>query len=296
MILGHELAGTIDAVGPDVDSSRVGERAVALCFETCGRCPACTSGAHHLCADTQHLGHGAGFEGWDLNPGGYAEYCLVWAHRAVPLPGTVTFEDAVFADGLAVAVHAVRRAGLSAGAAILILGLGPIGHLCAQVATECAAGMVLCSEVNASARAHARRLLPHAAVSDPADTCLARLARRDAGVASVACVIDTTGSAEAQQAAVELLAPGGTMVFMAGVTEGVRLDLRALAGERAYTTSANFAFPEMDEAIRLLAMRDVEVEGLVTHRVPLSQVADALDLMDRKDETGAFKIVILPHA
>jgi len=293
MILGHEIAGTISAVGPDVAPTRVGERVVALCFQVCGTCPACRSGNEHLCPNTQHLGHGAGFEDWDLNPGGYADECLVWASQAVPLPASVSFEDAVFLDGLGVAVHSVRHARVRKGSSALMLGCGPIGLLCAEVACAWGASTVVCADTNAVAREHAARLVS-GPVLDPAEEDITSVALRATGGTGADAILDTTGSIVAQHAGVRALAPGGTIVYLAGPAPGLPLDLRALAGERTHTTSANFRLSEFPEAVDLLASGRVRVDGLVTHRFPVMQAADALATVDRKDQTGAFKVVIVP--
>ncbi len=294
MVLGHEMAGFVDAVGPDGDESLIGLRAAALCFQVCGKCPECLRGAEHLCAYTQHLGHGAGFEGWDLNPGGYAEACLVWERRVIPLPDLVSFEDAAFLDGLAVAVHAVRRSGLAEGGAALVLGAGPIGLLCAQVAAARGAGVVVCAETDPAAREHARRVTAAEAL-DPTEDPVAEHVRDVTGGEGVSAVIDTTGALEAQREGVSSLAPGGTMVYLAGPAAGLVLDLKALAGERSHTTSANFRYPEMDEALDLVIRGRIRFDGLVTHRFGLEDVPRAMQVMERKREEGAFKVVIEPQ-
>ncbi len=292
MILGHEIAGTIVEVPPDGDQTRLGERVVALCFKVCGQCPSCLRGNPQLCPNTQHLGHGAGFEDWDLNPGGYAEYCLVWESSAIPLPNAISCDDAVFLDGLAVAVHAVKRSRVGEGDHCLVLGCGPIGLLCAQVAAARGA-RVIATETDPSARAHAERLID-GLLLDPATADVAAIARETTFGFGVQGVIDTTGKLSAQEAGTACLAPGGSMVFLAGPAEGLPLGLKEIAGERWYTTSANFVPPELQEAIDLLAVGRIRLDGLITHRFPLNRAAEALDMMARKSETGAYKIVIQP--
>ena len=105
MILGHEVAGVVETGGRRV-------RAGLLAFRACGRCPECRRGAVHLCRNTAHLGHGAGWEDRGLNPGGMAEFMPVWRDNVYPLPDHLSFDQATFLDGLGVAVHAVNRAGI----------------------------------------------------------------------------------------------------------------------------------------------------------------------------------------
>ena len=138
MILGHELAGVVELDG---QRRRVG----ALSFRTCGACLYCRTGRSNLCPNTQHLGHGAGWVG--SNPGGMAEYCPVWRNHLFDLPNHVSFEEATFLDGLGVAVHAVRSAGLFPGCGVLVLGGGPIGLSIGQVAAAMGAGRVALTDV-----------------------------------------------------------------------------------------------------------------------------------------------------
>ena len=104
MVLGHEVAGTVD-----------GRRVALLSFRGCGMCEQCRRGRVQLCAHTAHLGHGAGWEGLDFNPGGMAERCAIWAEHAIPIPDHISFAEATFLDGLGVAVHAARRASIFPG-------------------------------------------------------------------------------------------------------------------------------------------------------------------------------------
>jgi len=293
MVLGHEIAGTIREVGEGVDPGRVGERVVALAFRTCGRCPDCLRGNSHLCANTEHLGHGAGWESLEFNPGGMSQYMTLWADKAIALPEGISFEEATMLDGLGVAVHAVDRTALRRGDGVLILGSGPIGLCIAQVAKARGAQPVICSDVYPKALELARELGADHVVDGRTEEA-ATVAREVTGGRGVDAVFESTGSAAVQMAAVSALAPGGTCVFMAGVAEGVALSTRLLAGERSVTTAANFADGDIEEAIRLVASGEVRVQPMITHRFALRDVADAFALLAEKRASDAFKAIIVP--
>ena len=146
MILGHELAGDVVAVGDAGMEKRLGERVAILAYRGCGRCFHCQRGEPNLCPDTEHIGHGAGWRELEYNPGGMAEFCPVWGENAYPLPEQLSYEEGTLLDGVGVAVHATARAQLIRGDYLVVLGCGPIGLLSLEVAL-CAGAWVIAAEV-----------------------------------------------------------------------------------------------------------------------------------------------------
>jgi threonine dehydrogenase-like Zn-dependent dehydrogenase len=286
MILGHELAGVVRRGPEDV---RVG----CLSFRACGVCPACRRGCEQLCANTAHLGHGAGWEG--RNPGGMADYCPLWSTHLYPLPEAVSLEEATFLDALAVAVHAVRSAGDLAGEVVGVIGGGPMGLLIAQVAQALGAGPVAVGDVYEAPVACAREVgLAHARClgDDPAaewSDWLSQLAPE-----RLAAVFDTTGQADMQAAGLSRLAPGGRLLLMAGVAEGLTLPGGCLAGERRVQTVSNHRYEDFGLALRLLAQRRVSVQAMITHRFPLDRAAEAFAVATAKQVSGALKVLLVP--
>lgn len=285
MILGHELAGVVE-----VDDRR--RRVGVLSFRTCGACLYCRTGRSNLCPNTQHLGHGAGWVG--SNPGGMAEFCPVWHNHLFDLPNHVSFEEATFLDGLGVAVHAVRSAGLFPGCGVLVLGGGPIGLSIGQVAAAMGAGRVALTDVYDTPldAAAALGMGPSLNVAG-ADAQDAASALLDAGVDDgYMAVFDTTGQLEAQYLGLSVLQRGGTFVAMAGVVDGLQLSESSLAGERRLVTSSNNFVEDFEIGLRLLVSGAVKVAPIVTHSYPLEQAAAAFDTALHKQETGALKVVL----
>ncbi|MGD0112971.1 MAG: alcohol dehydrogenase catalytic domain-containing protein [Armatimonadota bacterium] len=134
MVLGHEFAGDIVRVSDASLETRLGERVAVLAYRGCGACFYCQRGQPNLCADTAHIGHGAGWGGAEYNPGGMAELCPVWSEMAYLLPSSISYDEATLLDGAAVAVHAVTRAEVAEGDWVVVIGCGPIGLLALQVA------------------------------------------------------------------------------------------------------------------------------------------------------------------
>lgn len=287
MILGHEIGGTIHPSG------RGPRRPVGvLSFRTCGVCPACRRGAHQLCAHTSHLGHGAGWEG--QNAGGMAEWCPAWISHLYPLDEQVVgLEEATFLDGLAVAVHAVKFADPYPASAVVVIGAGPIGLMIAQAARALGAGRVLVTDVyDAPLDCAAELGLAALKVGEEADGEAAEEIAGRVEHDPVLTVFDTTGDNNAQKLGLRLLAPGGTLVLMAGVAKGLNLSARDLAGERRLMTCSNHQIADFGIALDLLAQQRVQVKPMITHRFPLEQAPEAFAVAADKVNSGALKVIL----
>lgn len=287
MVLGHEVAGTVT----DIHGQR---RVGVLSFRTCGQCRYCLTGRANLCPDTAHLGHGAGWEG--QNSGGMAEYCPVWADHVFDLPDSVSLEEATFLDGLGVAVHAVKRAGIVPDQPVLVQGAGPIGLSIAQVAVAQGARPVVVTDIYDVALRCAGELGlgPCLNVADADNETVTAELGTAGGECGFLAVFDTTGSLDAQAQALAVLDRGGTLVAMAGVAEGLALAQGSLAGERRLMTASN-NFPEdFATGLELLASGQVRVKPMITHVYSFSDAQEAFATALAKHETGAIKVVLVP--
>lgn len=285
MVLGHEIAGTCG-----------GQRVAALAFRGCGQCVDCRRGRVQLCANTAHLGHGAGWEGLEFNPGGMAQRCPVWKEHLFALPDGVSLAEATFLDGLGVAVHAARRAELFPGATFAVLGAGPIGLSIMQAAKALGAGVAWVTDVYdvaldcaAQVGAEEPRNVSDADLDDLAREILAATGGR-----GVDAVFESSGSLEAQEFGLRILARGGCLTLMAGAAHGLTLSEASLAGERRLTTSSNNLYEEYQIGLELLASGRVRVGPMITHRFPLEQAVRAFDIARDKQQTGALKVILEP--
>jgi L-iditol 2-dehydrogenase len=286
MVLGHELAGEVESADGPI-------RASALAFRSCGQCYACRKGREGLCGATKHIGHSAGWDGRGHNPGGMAQFCLVWSDMVYRLPDHVTFEEATFLDGLGVAVHAVKRAGVRPGSSVAVLGAGPIGLCVAQVAQASGARFTLCSDVYEKALEVAAVLGVNVVTHADEEDVVARVRRETEGEGADV-VFETAGTPETRQHALRMLARGGTAVFLADLAQEPDLATISLAGERTVTTSANNDYEDFQTGLDLLAAGRVNVKPMITHRFPLDAVAEAFEVATHKREYGALKVIVEP--
>ena len=141
LVLGHEASGTIRAVGAEVTDRTPGQRVALEPQETCGRCRECLAGRYNLCPQVRFFAtppiHGA-----------FAQYVVLDAIRAHPVPDELSDEAAALIEPLSVAVWAAQKAGIKPGDRVLVTGAGPVGLLCADVARARGAAWVGVSDTN----------------------------------------------------------------------------------------------------------------------------------------------------
>ena len=258
LIGGHEVCGIVTEVGGEVRRFRPGDRVVIEPVVGCGHCYSCRHGKLNCCANFCLIGlH---------RPGGYAELCVAPERNVHAVPAALDPTPASFAEPLAIGIHACRRGSLQAGENCLILGAGPIGLAILEIA-KLRGARVLISDVNEGRLAFAREL---GAQAIKADDKLRDLVRAETSDEGVDVVIEATGNVRAIQSTIELVAPGGRIVIVGLVTNGVGvtfpgLDLTRKEVNILGSRNSVNCFPE---AIALLANGAVKYPRIAT-RIPM---------------------------
>ncbi len=282
-VFGHEVVGEVAALGAGVSSYTVGDRVVAAHHVPCGACHYCRRGSESMCA---------AFKASNLDPGGFAEYVRVpepnVRHAMFRVPPHVRDVAASFVEPLACCVRAVRRAGIRPGDTTVVVGLGSIGCLFVQLLKRAGAVVVGCDTL-ADRVALARGLGAADGGSADAAGAAARALSDGRGADHV---IVTGGGAQILPWAADVLRDGGALHCFAGGGDTLPLSLDRLY-RRELTISATYSSSPADlaEAFRLIAGDAIEVECLVTHRVPLEKLASGVDLMRRRE---ALKVYVTP--
>ena len=279
-IAGHELCGTVEAVGEGVTNRQKGDLVVVEPFIGCGKCYACRVGKSNCCANL-------GLIGTNL-PGGYAEFVVAPARNIHPVPEGLSPLDASFAEPLAIGVQACRRGDVRAGEYVLILGCGPIGLALIEVAKALGA-RVAATDVSESRLRFARSLGFETIESDE----LVETVRRQTNGEGAAVVIEATGNPKAMEQTVELVASGGRIVIVGLVKQGVNISIPGLEITRKEMTllgsraSVN-CFPE---ALRLLASGSIQYPKVATRL----SMWDAPAVFEKlvKDPTAMHKGVLM---
>lgn len=282
LALGHEISGTVTALGSDVPGIEVGTRvAVDPCLR-CGQCRWCTHGEYHICAKGGSLGLAA--------DGGFASLVTVPAEGLTPIPDTVTDEQAALAEPLAVGLHAVRRAGVQPGDKVLVLGAGPIGIAILLFAKLAGAAELFVSEPVA-ARADRARALGATEVYDPTAADVRREVFLRTGRVGPDAVLEATGRGDAAQLGISTVRRGGVAV-LAGVSGA---DLQVPLGQIVYferqvlgSLGYNFDIPRV---LALIGEQRLDVSPFLTGTFPLSEGLDAFRALE-SDRGQHLKVLL----
>jgi L-iditol 2-dehydrogenase len=282
VVPGHEFAGTVVGGGADVRDFALGQRITVEPSLVCGSCYNCLRGRYNICEHLQVIGC--------QTTGAMGEYLAVPASRALLLPDSVTWDQAVMVEPLAVAVHAARVARFQPGANVLILGAGTIGLMTLQAAKAFGAGQVMIADLIQDRLDLALRLGADHAVN-PSATDLAPALEAAFGPQRADAIIECVGVTATARDAVRV-ARKGTRIVLAGVfEEEVPINL-GLVQDRELELVGTLMYVGEDFPTALELVRDgrVEVEPLITHRFPLSQAAEAFATADNR--RAALKVLI----
>ena len=263
VIPGHEVAGELE------DGTPVGVEPLA----PCGECEQCATGAYNMCTRGPAMVLGVGMDG------GMASEVIVPERSLVYLPANVDVGDACLIEPLAVALHGLRKAGLSGGLRVAVVGGGAIG-LCA-VATAVDA----CAEVGLAAR------YPHQVEAGK------RLGATEiAGTYDL--VVECAGSTGAVNQAVELCRPNGRLLLLGTYWDGLDFPHFAVA-QKGLVITASMMYGmtgvgrDCDLAASLLARNPEIARSLITHRFPLERAPEAFEVA-RQRQAGSIKVVLEP--
>jgi L-iditol 2-dehydrogenase len=281
-IMGHEFAGVVDALGPDVTGVRVGDRVGVMNILGCGRCAACHRGMPNVCVERKTIGvH---------RDGGYAERCVVPAANLTPIPDGTSFHLAAAWQPFAVATNAVEEADLRPGDAVIVWGLGPIGLAVAHACLARGASIALGVDRNPVRLAEAEALgiptLDVDGVDDLGAAVVGAIGRR-----SVDAVFEAAGVQAAIEASLPALRKSRPMVLIGNLRDRVDADLmplimdqQRLIGSRSYSM-----------AIWDLAVRTIAASGFERTLGDEVGLEEALERFERAAAGDGRPFTILPN-
>ena len=283
LILGHEFVGRIEAVGAGVARGRIGERVVAEPNYSCGRCPLCLEGNRNLCPRRTAIGI-------DVD-GAFADLARLPATCCWPVADSVSDEQAVMTEPLAVVVRGVNRGTPKWGETAAVVGAGTLGLLALQVLR--AAGTRVLVVSRSARRFDLARDLGADETHLVADGPLEAVARRVSGREGVDLVVETAGTAEAVNHALALVRPGGRVVLTGLPHEPTTLSFFPVVRHEITIVGSMIYQGEFPEALRLLEQGRVRTAPLLTHRFDLAAL-DAAFAAHRAPES--IKVTVVPQA
>jgi 2-desacetyl-2-hydroxyethyl bacteriochlorophyllide A dehydrogenase len=269
-VMGHEMSGTIAALGSGVTGWAVGDRVTVRPLDPCGHCPACAAGHSHIC-------HNLKFIGIDT-PGALQGMWTVPAHTLHRLPDSLALREGAMVEPVAVACHDVRMSDLKDGEFAAVIGGGPIGILVALVAQARGARVVM-AEVNAFRLQLARDLGLDAI--NPLETDLPQLVNERTGGAGADVVFEVSGSQAGADTMTKLPRTRGRIVVVAIYGEAPKVDLFRFFWRELKLSGARVYEPEDFElAIELASTGRLPLAKLITDVLPLAGLEEAMHRME----------------
>lgn len=265
LVFGHEMSGTISAIGEGVEGWSVGDPVTVMPLDWDGTCPACLAGNQHICQNLNFIGIDS--------PGSLQALWDVDADVLVALPADLRLDHAALVEPTAVAVHDVRRGEVREGDHVVVIGGGPIGVLIATVAREFG-GTVAVIELDPTRRAQIAAL--GFETLDPREVDQAAWVNEWTGDAGADVVFEVSGAAAAVLAAPDLVKVRGTLVVVAIHPTPREINLQrvfwreiTIRGARVYQRT------DFEKAVELLSRGVIPADLLITKIVPLSQTQAA---------------------
>lgn len=291
LVLGHEIAGDVVAVGAGVTAFAVGDRIVATHHVPCFTCHYCLNGHETACTTL--------LSGTHFDPGGFCEYVRLPAinvdRGTWKIPATVSYDEATFVEPLACVLRGQRKAGLKPAHRVLVMGSGISGLLHISLARAQGAGCIAAVDVrptrlDAAWRFGADHVFP-ASPDVPEEFC------KQNGGYGADLVIVCTGATDAIQQALQAVERGGTVLLFAPTDEGVKipLSINDFFWRRDVTITTAYGGSPADcvHALQLICSRRIPVSDMITHRLKLADIGEGFRLVEQADKS--IKVIIRPH-
>jgi len=292
LVLGHEVAGTIAALGDRVKNCKVGDRITVAHHVPCNTCHYCLNGNHTVCDTLRRT---------NFDPGGFAEYVRLPAinvDRGVfPLPEEVSFEEATFVEPVACVLRGQRRAGLKPGCTVLVIGSGIAGLLHVHLARMLGAGTVIATDILDYRLSAAQRFGAHASIHAN-DDVPAHLHDFNNGRLADSVIV-CTGASGAITQALNSVERGGTVLFFAPSDPGETfpISLNDLFWRNDITLTTSYAGSPADyaTALELIRAGNLRVRDMITHKLSLAEAGLGFHMVTHPREHNSIKVIIEPQ-
>jgi L-iditol 2-dehydrogenase len=288
IVMGHEAAGTIAALGREVRGFAEGDRVTFDSTIFCGACDNCRRGDVNLCDHREVLGVScAEFR----RPGAFAEYVAVPSRILYRLPENLAFAEAAMLEAVSVALHGVSLAQVSTGGTALVVGAGMIGLLTLQALRAAGCDRVFVADLEPTRLALARGAGASAILSAEGD--VAEQVMQLTGGRGVDVVIEAVGRNETVRASIESVRKGGTVVLVGNISPEVTLPLQKVVTRQIRLQGSCASAGEYPRAIELLASGAIRVKPLISAVAPLEEGPRWFERLYAR-EPNLMKVVLAP--
>ncbi|MGP3698839.1 L-idonate 5-dehydrogenase [Rhodobacter sp. NSM] len=273
IILGHEAAGTVVAVGPDAGDLAPGDRVALNPSQPCGACRFCAEEQERHCLNMRFKGSAMRLP---HEQGMFRDRLVIRAAQCIKVGAEVSLSAAACAEPLSVCLHALNRAeavaGPLAGKRVLVTGAGPIGALCTALAARRGAAEIVVTDLQDRTLGIAREMGATRTVN--VATNADDMACYEAEKGQIDVVFECSAAAPALRMALACLRPLGTLAQV-GVAGEIPLPLNVLVGKEIHFVGCQRFDAEFPEAVALIASGTIPVERMVTGVYPVEQAAEA---------------------
>jgi len=283
LILGHEVAGYVSALGAGVTGLAEGDLVAVSPSRPCGHCRYCTEGRHNQCLNMRFYGsampmpHIQGAFRQTLNA--RAEQCIV--------ANGLSAGEAAMAEPLAVVLHATRNAGEMLGKRVLVTGCGPIGVLSILAARRAGAVQIVATDLSDNALEHARAAGADLTINTMSDD--QGLAPYTENKGHFDVLFECSGAAVALAGGIAAMRPGG-VIMQLGLSGDMQIPMMALTAKELELRGSFRFHTEFEMAVNLMSSDLINVKSLITHIVPIERAEDAFRIAN--DRTQAMKAQI----
>lgn len=282
VVQGHEVSAQVVEIGSQVKNVAVGDKVTIQPQIVCGECYPCTHGMYNDCEVLKVMGF--------QTTGMASEYFVTEADKAVRLPNDMSWEHGAMIEPLAVAVHAVTRAGDMKGKKALVLGGGPIGNLVAQTIKAMGAEQVLVSELSEYRLETARKC--GIKTVNPKDEDLLKVIESNFGKDRADVAFECVGINATMDQAIKFARKGSTVMVVGVFGDPGTINMGFVQDhELTLMGSAMYRVEDYIKAIELVNDGLIELDALITHHVPFRKYIEAYRLIDRYKDT-AMKVII----
>ncbi len=280
IVLGHEVAGTVEAVGSKVTKVKAGDRIALSPSRPCGKCKFCQAGEHQHCLDMWFYGSAMRTP---HSQGAFRELIVAEEYQCESVGDAISLGEAACCEPLSVALHAVKQAGNLAGKKVLVTGSGPIGALVVAAARYAGALEVVATDLHDAALAKAVEMGATGTVNVAAAPGLqTEQYTADKGYFDVA--IECTGVGAVLKDIFPVLRPRGVIVQV-GVSGDVSIPIGVLVGKEINLVGAFRFHSEYALAARLLKEGRINVKPIITATLPIEKAVEAFELAsDRRSQ------------
>jgi L-iditol 2-dehydrogenase len=291
IVMGHEAAGVVAAVGAGVTGFKAGDRVTFDSTVYCGQCDFCLRGEINLCNNRQVIGVSCGDY---RRAGAFAEYVVVPERISYHLPDGLAFQEAAMLEAVSVALHAVRISEMKGGETALVIGAGMIGLLTLQAVKAAGAAKVLVADIDRSRLDRAKSVGADETLLLSGSELVKEVLRQTAG-AGVDLVLEAVGREETIAASIASVRKGGTVTLIGNISPEVKIPLQAVVSRQIRLQGSCASSGEYPQAMELLANGKIKVKSLITAVAPLSDGPRWFERL-HAGEANLMKVVLDPSA